>query len=144
MSSLAVSEVRSRVASALADLDGWTESRWAYGLFGSESDHLLHHSFAVGVEDTVLHPRAGQQKLHEGALVVTTVQVQWAHRLRQDAQVADYGAALDSEAQAIVKLLSVDRRVLHVLFSDARRRTTEEGWLLGTMRFRAIHQLALR
>lgn len=144
MAQLAVSAVRARVSAALSALSGWTESRWAYGLYTRDTDHILHHSFAVGVEGTTTHPRDGRQRLSEGALVVTTVAVRWAHRLRQDAQVSDYGLALDAEAEAVAAVMGISRVDLHIKYQDSRRQTDGEGWLLGTLRFEVIHQLTLQ
>lgn len=140
---IAVSEIRSRVAASLEGLSGWTESRWAPGLYGRDTDHLMHHSFCIEVESTSIHPRTAKQRISQGALVNTTVTVQWAHRIRQDAQVSDYGLALDAEAAAIVAVMGVSREDLHIRLQDTRRRTTDEGWMLGTMRFFATHHLAL-
>jgi len=143
MSTLTVSALRTRVATALAGLSGWTESRHPPGLFGRDTDSLLPGAFSVDVEDTSTHSGDGRQRISEGAYVSTTVTVRWAHRLRGDAPVSDYGAALDAEASAVVAVLGVSRADLHLTYVSSVRDTSQEGWLIGGIRFRALHRLAL-
>lgn len=143
MSTLTVATLRTRVADALAALDGWTESRHPPGRFGRDPNVLLHKSFAVDVEDTGVHPQDGRQKRSEGALVITQVAVRWAHRLRGDAAVADIGTALGVEAAAVVAVLGVSKADVHITYSGALRDTGQEEWLIGTIRFRALHRLTL-
>lgn len=143
MPTLAPSALRTRVAAGLEAVATWTESRWAPGLFLRDTDHLLHHGFAVAVEATQPHPSPGRQRPELGVEVVSTVIVQWGHRLRADAQVADYGAALDAEAAAIVAVLGISQVDLHLTWEGSRRDTRSDGWLVGSLTFRAIHRLAL-
>ena len=143
MAALPVATVRSRVSSALDSLGGWSESRWGYELFGRDTDHLQHHAFAVGVPDTSVHVREGRQRPSDGALVETTVEVAWAHRLTLDAQVSAYDAALAAEQQAIQAVLAISRSDLHIVLDRMSRRVAPEGWVLGTLRFRALHRYAL-
>ena len=145
MAALSVSTVRTRIAAGVTAIGGWRESRWAFGLFGRDTEHVVAQSFAVGVEETQMHPSPGRRVVRsEGALVVTTVTVTWASRLRADAQVADYGAALDAEAALIVGVLAVSLADLHLEYLDSRRSTSTEGYLMGTVRFAAMHHLALQ
>ena len=71
--------------------------------------------------------------------------MRYAHRLRADAQVADYDAALADEATAIKTVLGVSRADLHlILDSVSTREVSADGaWFLGSLRFNAIHTLAL-
>lgn len=136
------SRVRGAISDAIAGLDGWTKSRWAPDLYGKDTDHLLHHSFAVGVTTTSPDSRDNRQRVSEGLLVASTVEVQWAHRLRGDAQSADYDAMLDDEQAMVGAVRSL--ATFHVLVESMERRAGPEGWILGRVRFRAVHRYGLQ
>lgn len=144
MSNVPPSTVRSRIAASLEAVTGWRESTFHPGLFGRDPQPTMHKAFAVGMPTMAL-PDAQRQKLTEGAYVVSQVDVRTGHRIRADAQVADYAAALDEEAlliKAVVGTSTADG--IHFLFDSAARDDSIEGWTLGTLRFRAIHRIALQ
>lgn len=136
------SEVRSGIASAVARLSGWTESRLNPALFPSDTQNLAHHAFCVEVQRT--EPLGDRQRLREGTNVISTVSVQWAHRIRGDAQVSDYGLALDAELDLIQTLLKWPPTSTHVVLGGISRRWTEDGtWMVGRVDLRVVHLLAL-
>lgn len=143
MATLAVATIRARIATALEAVNTWTESRWAPGLFGRDTDHLQHHVFAVDMLTTNVHPTTQRRQLAEGALVDTEIVIRWAERLTQDNQVSAYNTALGSEATVITTVEGVSGTDLHLLYEGSDRNTDTEGWFLGATRFRAIHRLAL-
>lgn len=143
MAALSVSAVRARVAAALEALPGWHESEWAYEFFGSDPDERVHLSFSVGVPDTNVHPREGRQRLSEGALVDTSVEVAWAYRLGASSHVSAYDSALAAEQAAVQAVVGMDRSDLSIVLDSLSRKNVEEGWVLGTLRFRVIHRYAL-
>jgi len=130
------SSVRQTVSAAIAALDGWTASRWGPELFGRDTAHMMHHAFVVSMPETEL-TTSQRQKVAEGLVVTTTLEVQWAHNLRGDGQLADYDAALDAEQDVVGAVRGI--ATLHVLFQRATRRVVAEGWVLGTVRFQAVH-----
>lgn len=138
-----VSELRATVATAVGALEGWAVSRWAPELFGRDTDHVLHHSFAVAIPETTPHEATNRQRMGpETVLLVTSiVEVMWAHRLRGDAQSADYSAALDAEQDVLNAVLHINGQA--VRFERASRRAALEGWVLGTLRFQVAHRLGL-
>lgn len=134
-----VATVRSAVAAAIDALTGWRESRWAPELWGSDPDGYQHLVFAVAAVNT--EPNDGRHHLTDGHLAFTTLDVRWAHRLRGDAQVTDYAAALDAE-QAMVKAV-VGIASQKVLLVRLARGALAEGYVVGTATFRAMHRYAL-
>jgi hypothetical protein len=143
MAHVSSSEVRSRAATACDAVTGWRESPWAPGLFGRDPRPDMHKTFAVALPAASV-PLTQRQSLTEGAYVVTAVEVSWAYQLRADGQVLDHGLALDAEA-LLIKALAAASKTSGVqwLLDGASRNTTTEGWMLGVLRFRAIHRIAL-
>lgn len=133
------STLRAAVTTAVDALTGWSVSRFAPELFGRDTDQLSHHSFAVAV--SVSEPRDGRQSLSDGLLSVSTVDVHWAHRLRADAQSADYSAALDAEQDLVKAVVGVNTQ--HLLVQRLSRTSRPEGWVSGTATFQAVHRYAL-
>jgi hypothetical protein len=142
-SAVAVPVVRQRVAAVLSALTGWNQSPYALDEFGRDTDQLQHHAFAVGVPSTDTHPQAGRRRLTEGLLVVSAVEVRFAHRLKVDDQVGSYDLALVAEREAIGAVLTnADRTGLSALVWDrTRRQSPGQGWLLFTLTFTAVHRI---
>ena len=137
-----VSAVRSTISGVIEALDGWMVSRWTPDLFGSDTDTVLHHAFAIGIADTAVHQPEGRQRPSEGLRQVeSTVVVFWAHRIRGDNQVADYDAALDAEQDVVKAVKSI--ATMHILVEQMNRRAGPEGYMLGSIRLRVIHNYAL-
>lgn len=143
MAALTVSQLRARVAAAVAALSGWTQSRWPPGRFGADTDQLLPLSFAVEIAATEQHPTPGRQTPALGCSAESMVVVAWAYRLRGDAPVSDLDAATAAEATMLAAVVGASQADLHLTFDAADRDTSTEGWLLGRARFRALHRLAL-
>ena len=135
------STMRGLITSAVGALEGWTQSRWGPDLFGRDTDHLMHHTYTVAVTDTQVHNRDGRQRVSEGLLVTSKVQVLWAHRLRGDAQQDDYDGALDAEQSVTAACRAISDS--HVLIDSMTRRTAMEGWVLGTITLSVLHRYSL-
>lgn len=136
-----VATARQAVIAAVSALDGWNLSRFAHELFGRDVAQIQHHAFSVGVPTTEVHPRDGRQRVSEGLLTPSTVEVVWAHLLRGDAQSADYDAALDAEQAMVSAVKGISDQ--HVMVVRMTRRAVPEGWVLGTVTFTVLHRYAL-
>lgn len=136
-----VAEAVGLVVAAVELLDGWRVSRFAPELFGRDTSTLAHHAFAVGAPGTEAHPRDGRQRPSEGLLVTSTLEVAWAHRLRADAQQADYRAALDAEQDMVGACKGIT--TAHITVVRMTRRAVPEGWVLGTVTLAVLHRYAL-
>ena len=135
------SDLRATVLAALEAVSGWTESRHAPELFGRDSDNMMHKAFVVGVPETVPHSREGRQVAAQGMYAESVVEVQWAYRLRGDAQSTDYSAALDAELVVVATVKGVADA--NVMVERLSRRAVAEGWVLGVSRFRVLHRYRL-
>ncbi len=140
---LAVATVRQRVAAALEALTGWSESVQTPGRYGKDAQTIQHQGFSVAVVESRVHSREGRQRLSQGALMESTVEVQWAYGLAVDDRVADYDAALGAEQTAIQAVLAISRADLHIALIGMTRQPMAAEYVTGTIRFRAIHQYAL-
>jgi hypothetical protein len=134
-------ELRQAVATAVDALSGWTQSRFPAELFGRDTNSLQHHAFAVHLPDTVPHAREGRQRASEGMWSESAVEVLWAHRIRNDAAVADYDAALEAEQDLAAAVKAIADQ--YMMVERLSRRTVAPGWLLGTARFRVQHRYSL-
>ena len=142
MTVLAFSTIRQRVATQLAALSGWRQSAWHLDAFGRDPDQVQHHSFAVGVLSSAPTASPGRRQITEGLATASQIQVQFAHRLTVDGQVAAYDAALDAEGAAITAVLSlINRTALHILWDSSSRAALGEGWIIVTINFSAIHRI---
>jgi len=141
---LALSALRQRLAVVLEAVAGVTESRYPYELFGRDFEQVTHKGFAVGITSSDMHDGDNRQRLSEGALVESVVEVAWAYRLRVAGQRDSYDAALDHEQVLIKALLAASRADLHIRVTGMARRTVPEGWVLGVTRYAAITRYALQ
>lgn len=142
---LTTTDLRARIATAVEALTGFTESRWSASLLGSDTSHLMHKSFAVDIPQTRILNAQVRQKLSEGLLVQSDLVVAYVFSIRGDAQVADMAAALTADQAVLHAVLGVSRDNLNALMFDsmshALKGATNGSWRIGTLTFRAIHQL---
>lgn len=100
---MTVAQVRQRVAAALEAASGWSESTVIGGAQWSntgEGESAQSGHFAVTVPTTAGYDTADGLMVpgRSAALTARTdVRVDWRYRVRSDAQVSDYDAALTAE-----------------------------------------------
>lgn len=135
------STLRGAIVTAVEALSGWTVSRFAPDLYGRDADQLVHHGFSVSIPDTAPVSREARQRVSEGLLVQSIVEIRWAHRLRADAQSDDYDDALNVEQDLIGAVRGIAAH--HVLVTRVTRRADPAGWVLGVATFTAVHRYAL-
>lgn len=138
-----VADLRSSLATALSSVSGWRESTSAPGIFGTDPQPSMHKSFAVGIVETLVSTAEGRHVNDAaGVMAETMAEVRWGYLLRADAQVSDHAAALTAEAALIAACCGIPRSGgAKVRLDRAQRDTSQSGWMLGTLRFRIIHQL---
>jgi hypothetical protein len=145
MSALTVAAIRQRVEAVLVGTSGLKKSRFHPDLFGMDARLLMHGAFSVGAPLTGANPTTQRQRRAEGVLANTTIEVRLAGNHRADAQIADFDALLALEGTTIKAVEGVARTDLHIVFeSAARELSTEFEFILSTITFRTIHQLALQ
>lgn len=142
---LTTTDLRARIATAVEAISGFSESRWSAALLGSDTSHVAHKSFAVDVPSTRILSGQVRQKLSEGLLVQSDVVVAYVFSIRGDAQVADMAAALTVDQSVLHAVMSVSRSNLNALMFDsmghALKAATNGSWRIGTLTFRAVHQI---
>jgi len=137
----AVSTIRARLAAAIDAVSGFAESRYVYDLFGSDSRHIMHKAFAVGANQTTAKPQARARR-HSGQWATTTFAVKFAVRIRADAQVADYDAALNLEedvVQAALAMAQTNITSIELASVPSRTVSPEGEWFLGQVVFSVVH-----
>lgn len=112
----------------------WTRSRFLPPSLGQDTEAKLSRCWSVwSPSGTKIDPRE-RQKLSEGSVFDSTIEVGFSYALRQDAQAADYTAALAAEDVLIRATLSVNRVDLpRVLLTGIRRDTQGDGRTLVTI-----------
>jgi len=143
MAALTVKAVRQRIDAAMLAQGSFNTSRFAGAIFGRDTRQLMHGAYAVGAIETSVSTRQ-RQLSSAGVMVDTSIDVHIAGRYRPDAQVADMDALLDLEATAIQTVEGISRVDLHILYERSRRELTAAAeFTISTIRFRAIHRIAL-
>lgn len=142
---LSTTDLRARVATAVEAITGFNESSWSAPLLGSDPSPIAHLSFSVDIPSTRILNAQVRQKLSEGLLVQSDLVVAYVHAVRIDGQVEDMASALAMDQTLIHTVLSVSRSNLSALMFDsvshALKGATSGSWRVGTLTFRAIHQL---
>lgn len=148
---MSVATVRQRCATALEAVTGWTQSTYLGDLWSTANMLGLspHKRFAVSAPSTqTLGRRETQKPLRNrpgGSMVRTRVSVRWMWRVRSDAQVADYDAALDAEqiliTAAVTDVAGSDVRYILTDISRSLRPDGEAAFVDGTFILDALHQL---
>ena len=149
--SLGVASLRSRIADGLLTAlaaAGWSQSRYPADLLGADPRSLAHLSYAVGVTTSAPMPldRQSARGITRGTHALTRVVVRWSHRLRGDAALADYDAALREEQRLIAACLAVDADPeLAVRWGGVPSRTVagDGTYLLGVVDLEVYHRFPL-
>lgn len=146
MAALSVSAIRQRMQAQISTslgAQGWKPSRFVPQLFGRDTDMINPKVFSVGIGRTDIS--GDRQRATEGTMVYTELVVRFAWRLRADAQILDFDAALDAEEDLMVACMSASQIDLHIRLEGipARQVSPDGDWFLGELTFRAQHRLAL-
>lgn len=144
MSTIAVSAIRQRVATAIASAmsaSGWQQSATAPDAFGTaEGDNLAHKCFTVATSERI--PVGDRQKVT--TMCSTPLVVRWMYNLGANDQLNDYDGALDAEAAICVAAMSVSQSAnLHLTLGPSRWSVDDQGWMSGAIEIVALHQFAL-
>jgi hypothetical protein len=146
MSTVTLSAVRTRFATAVATITGMTESRNPFEDVIRAPQSVAQKRYWIGITGAIASDD-GRQNVSVGVQMDTTVSVKFAYRLRPKDQVVDYGEAMDQAELVIKKLtargapLSTD---LQIRFSQLTTDITTSGeYIIPTLEFSVIHFLPL-
>lgn len=146
MSTVTLSAVRTRFATAVATITGMTESRNPFEDVIRAPQSVAQKRYWIGITGAIASDD-GRQNVSVGVQMETTVSVKFSYRLRPKDQVVDYGEAMDQAELVIQKLtargapLSTD---LQIRFSQLTTDITTSGeYIIPTLEFSVIHFLPL-
>jgi len=146
MAAVSVSDLRTRVATAVDAVTGFTEASQPFGIYARDPATVLHKRFAVGVPSS--DPVADRQRVTDDLLVATTAAVVYTFRLAPKDQITSYGSALDAEEEIIQAVMAQNSTLwanCTIRFASiADRRVEASGeWFTGELRFVITHRLPL-
>lgn len=147
MSTIKLSTIRSRVATAIQAISGMNLSPLPYEAFGRNTNSIAHKAFAVGIGGSTA--RDDRQRPNEGAMLDTDLNVIMAYRIRPLDQLPDVDGGLDLENDIVTALLDrTDSNLypnLHIKFVSSSRQLTDSGeYMLSTLNFDCLHFIPLQ
>jgi len=143
---ITVKTVRERLQTALAAVSGWNPSRTIGDMFGLDPNSYGHKTFSIDVPSTrdLGNSRQHPAQLVTGARVTSEIRVRWSYRVMPKAANESIGSAYDAEAELLSAAMAISLADLHLRYLSASRLIEPRGeWLIGDLRFSAIHLLAL-
>jgi hypothetical protein len=145
MASVSFSTIRSRFATKVATLSGFTISRNPFDDFNRNPNAVAHKRASVGVS---MVARSDQRESNSvGVLCDSVVVVKYPYRLRPKDQVLDFDNSMDS-VEEVIKACTVRAAPLHtnlqIFFNAANHEITDSGeYIINTLNFTVLHTIAL-
>ena len=145
MSAVSFSTIRSRFASKVATLSGFSLSLNPFDDFNRNPNTVAHKRASVGVS---MVARSDQRESTAvGILCESVVVVKYPYRLRPNDQILDYDSSMDS-VEDVIKACTVRAAPLHtnlqIFFNSASHDITDAGeYIINTLNFTVIHTIAL-
>ena len=148
MSSVKLSAIRSRVATALEGISGagLKQSPMAPSAFGRTVNTIAHKSFCVVLGNS--NAQDDRQRQTEGAMMLSDMEIRCAFRIRPHDQITDTDSAMDLENTIIANLLDRSDSSLysnlHIKLQSSSRQLTESGeYVISNLSFQLLHFIPL-
>lgn len=147
MSAVSLSTIRSRFATVVDALTGFSESRNPWGGASlRQPQSVAQLRFSVGISSTMASDES-RQIASVGVPTLTNVVVMFNYRLRPKDQITDYDAALN-EAETVMRALTVRASPLHdnlqIRFDSMTPRISSSGeYMELSLSFLVLHELSL-
>ncbi len=140
---LKFSQVRQEIASKVASLTGFQETKHSPDFFGRTENTVAHKAFGVRLAaSTAMEER---QRRAVGVYVSTPVQVIFSYRLRPlDIYPTDYDLSMDTEEQVISKVLEsyATNNQFTIRYEGSTREVTEsQEYVIITLEFTTLHTI---
>ncbi len=140
---LKFSQVRQEIASKVASLTGFQETKHSPDFFGRTENTVAHKAFGVRLAaSTAMEER---QRRAVGVYVSTPVQVIFSYRLRPlDIYPTDYDLSMDTEEQVIAKVLETyaTNNEFTIRYVGSSREVTEsQEYVIITLEFITLHTI---
>ena len=137
------SSIRQGIASKIAELTGFQETKHVPDLFGRTENTVAHKAFGVGLASSSAANE--RQRRAVGVYIETPIQVIFSYRLRPtDAYPIDYDLALDTEENVINKVLesySTNNQFTIRYLSSARDVTDSQEYIIIRLNFTVFHTI---
>lgn len=145
MAAVSFSTIRSRFATKVLTLSGYSLSRNPFDDFNRNPNAVAHKRTSIGV--SMIARSDQRESTSVGVLCQSIVVVKYPYRLRPKDQVLDYDGSMDS-VEDVIKALTVRAAPLHtdlqIFFNDASHDITDSGeYIINTLNFTVIHTIAL-
>lgn len=148
MSAVSLSAIRSRFATVVDSLAGFSESRNPWGGSSLRQPHSVAQlRFSVGIASSDATGES-RQAYSVGVPTTTVVVVQFNYRLRPKDQITDYDEGLN-QAEIVMRALTVRASPLYddlqIRFSSLSPRISSSGeYLEVSLTFTVLHELTLQ
>ena len=140
---LKFSQVRGAIASKVASLTGFQETKHSPDYFGRTENTVAHKAF--GVRLAASSAMEERQRRAVGVYVSTPVQVLFSYRFRPlDIYPTDYDLAMDTEEDVISKVLEVysSNNEFTIRYVGSTREVTEsQEYVIITLDFITLHTI---
>lgn len=141
-----LSTIRTRFATAIETLSGFTLSRNPFDEFNRQPNTVAQKRFTVGI-GIVEAIEEQRENSSVGVLCNTPVQVRFNYRLRPKDQIADYDNSLNA-AQDIISKCTRREAPLHtdiqIFFQQLEHEITDSGeYIITTLLFNVLHKISL-
>ncbi len=145
MANVSLSTIRSRFATKLQTLAGFTISRNPFDDFNRNPNGVAHKRASVGIQMVAREDQ--REAIGTGLICNTQVVVKYPFRLRPKDQVLDYDNALDSVEEVIAACTERAAPLhsnLQIFFLQALHDITDSGeFIINTLNFAVIHTIDL-
>lgn len=143
---LSLAQLRQAVATQIATLSGFTESRIPPDYFGRNENSVAHKRFAVQLQTS--SQANERQRRAVGCMMLTNLRVKFAYRLRpKDAYPTDYDLALDTEEDVIGAVLAsyqTVRNEVQIRYDRTVRDITDSTeYMLFDIEFQTFHTISI-
>ena len=145
MAAVSFSTIRSRFATKVLTIDGFTISRNPFDDFNRNPNAVAHKRTSIGV--SMIARSDQRERSSVGVLCESIIIVKYPYRLRPKDQVLDFDNSMDS-VEDVIKALTVRAAPLHtnlqIFFNSANHDITDSGeYIINTLNFTVIHTIAL-
>ena len=145
MAAVSFSTIRSRFATQVATLAGFTISRNPFDDFNRNPNTVAHKRTSIGVS---MVARSDQRESTAvGVLCESVVVIKFPYRLRPKDQVLDYDNSMDT-VESVIRTCTVRAAPLHtnlqIFFNAASHDITDSGeYIINTLNFTVLHTISL-
>lgn len=146
MSSVAISTIRQRFATAISSIDGFHELRNPFDGYGRSPNTVANLGFAIGIRGLTTRDDS-RQRIGVGVMSETEIFVRFIVRIRPKDQIISLDEGFD-HVETVVRTITNRSNPLHndlqIRFSGFDNEMSDSGeYVIFTLSFNIIHFLSL-